>query len=66
MRFVATLYAHDVMDQVFVHLCVRRYPGISGEESNIAFECTTTIPGIGESAPDRWAEDALLGMLEAL
>lgn len=66
MLRIATVNAYDVMSNVQVTLVVRVFPDSPEERSSIEYECTTTIPGIGETDPRLWAKDALIGMLEAM
>lgn len=66
MYYVATVHAYDVMGEIQVGGKVRLYEGSLADGSRIAFECTTTFQGTGESDPRRWLEDALVGLLEAM
>lgn len=66
MLHVTTLYASDVMEDVTVHLSIRRYEDGEARSSSIVYECTTTFPGTGETDPRQYAEDVLIGLLEAL
>jgi hypothetical protein len=64
MRFVTTLHAYDLMDTVHATVVVRRYEETEREASSIVFECTTTVPGIGENDPNEWLRDVLVAVLE--
>lgn len=66
MRFVSTVYAYDLMDTVHATVVVRRYEENESTASSIEYECTTTVPGIGETDPRLWTKDALIGLLEAI
>lgn len=66
MMYIATVNAFDAMTSVHAHAHVRAYPDNPEEPTSIVYECTTTIPGIGEIDPRQWLEDALVGLLEAL
>ena len=66
MMYIATLSAYDAMTTVTVHARVTGYPDNPEEAPSTVFECTTTVPGIGEPDPRHWLEDALVAMLEAI
>lgn len=66
MMLTATLYAHDVMDLVIVTASVRALAGATGEPTGLLLQASTEFRGVGESRPDRWLEDALVGLLERL
>ena len=66
MMRIATVNAYDVLSTVHATLHVRVYPDHPGDGSSIELECTTVVPGTGESDPRLWAQDALVALLEAL
>lgn len=66
MLRTASLHAYDVMSSVVVHVHVREYEDAPPHQSSIVFECTTTVPGTGESDQRLWLQDALVAMLEAI
>lgn len=65
MLRIATVSAYDALDAVVVTAHVRQYGDVPEEPSSIVFECTTSLPGTGESDPRQWLVDALVGLLEA-
>lgn len=66
MMYIATVQAFDAITEVHAHLSVRAYGDDPEAPSSIAFECTTTFPGIGETDPRMWAEDFLIALLEEM
>ena len=66
MFLSTSLYAYDVLDQVHVHVGVRERADDNERPFRTVFECTTTVPGTGESDPRQWAIDALVAILEAM
>lgn len=66
MMHIATLHAYDAISTVTTHAVVRAFPDDPEAPSHIVFECTTTVPGTGETDPRLWLQDALVAMLERL
>jgi hypothetical protein len=52
------------MDTVRATAVVRRYEETERAGSDIVFECTTTVPGIGENDPNAWLRDLLVAVVE--
>lgn len=65
MRYTASIYVNDVMDQVVV--CARVYgdDGLS-RSTERCLDMTEQLMGTGESEPRQWLMDALVGLIEAL
>lgn len=66
MMYIATVNAYDVLSTVHVHLHVRAFPDHPADAPSSVLECTTAVPGTGETDPRLWAQDALVALLEAL
>ena len=66
MRYIASVHAYDVMSSISVTVHVKEFPDDPEAQPSTVFECTTTVPGIGENDPRQWVEDALVAMLEAI
>ena len=65
-RYFVILYAYDVMDQVSVTLAIREQGEHLGTPIETVLHLATTVPGVGESDPRKWAMDALVAALESL
>lgn len=65
-RLFVSLYAYDVMDSISVTLSVRGQGDTTEAPIETVLTIATTVPGVGESDPRRWAMDALVAALEAL
>lgn len=66
MRLSVTLYAHDVMDQVWISIQLHMADDDPEVPPRAIMAWHTTIPGVGETDPAHWAANALVGALEAL
>lgn len=65
-RYFISLYAYDVMDQVSVTIGIREQAEGAEAPIETVLATATTVPGVGESDPRRWAIDALVAALEVL
>ena len=65
MLYIASVNAYDVMSSQQVTALVRVFPDNPEERPSIVYECTTTVPGTGESDPRQWLVDVLVALLEA-
>lgn len=63
---MTTVHAYDVLDTVHVHAHVRARGDTPADPIDTVFECTTSVPGTGESDPRLWLQDALVALLERL
>jgi len=66
MYFVTTANAYDVLGNVHAHVIVKALSDDTAATWSTVFECTTTVPGIGEPDPREWLRDALVSLLEAI
>lgn len=66
MKLIMNVYAYDVLEMIQVSLRVRIYEGYDEEASDEVFRVSTTLRGTGETDARLWAQDALVGLLEAL
>jgi hypothetical protein len=65
MRYSATIYANDVMDQVVLSVAVWADDGW-GDRPTLDVKVSTQVPGVGESDATEWLKDALIAVIEAL
>lgn len=61
MRYMATVYVSDVMDQIAVTLEVMGWPEMYGAPETV-YELTTAWPGLGVDNPQEWLLRALRGL----
>jgi hypothetical protein len=66
MRYFASVYAYDVMDQVSITVAIRSQGDTPETPITTELTIATTVPGTGESDPRKWAMDALVAALETL
>jgi hypothetical protein len=58
MRYMATIYVSDVMDQVALTVEVQGWSETFGPPDTV-YQKTLAWPGVGETAPERWLSQAL-------
>jgi len=58
MRYMATIYVSDVMDQVAATVEIQGWEAQYGPPETI-YEKTVIWPGVGHDVPDLWLESAL-------
>lgn len=63
MRYMLTLHATDIMDQIHVTYRVSEWDGKGGAPDEV-IEKSSTYPGVGEPDVNRWIRDALVQALE--
>jgi len=63
MRYTASIYINDVMDQVVLSVKVIGSDGWS-DRSDLSLEFVTQIRGVGETDPHEWLRDALIALVE--
>jgi len=66
MRYVASIHAYDVMDQVWVSAVVREYGSDPLSTTVEVIALSDTFAGVGEPDPREWLRDCLIGLLEGL
>lgn len=66
MRYVASVHAYDVVDQVWVAAVVRDHDTITLDQSIEVFALSDTFAGVGEPDAKEWLKDALIALVEAL
>lgn len=61
----ATISCFDMFASIYVTVTIRDHDGTGEFGSTPEYTCSATIPSTGESEPQEWLQQALLGLLEA-
>jgi hypothetical protein len=66
MRYSASIYAHDVMDQVWLTAHIMEHSQDGGSVAVEVAALATSFAGVGEPDPHERLRDALIAVLESL
>lgn len=64
MKFITSIHAFDVLENVAIKALVREYPDYDEGPSEVVLSVVTSIRSEGELDPREWLRSVLIALLE--